>query len=91
MAGRVSRQLKGREITHLALPGETMELFETGAGDAALENAEILLCVDIERLLVDVGDEEVVALKVVGLIARRKIRLPRIHCDWLRCTVTRDP
>jgi hypothetical protein len=60
-----------------------MELLETGAGDAALENAKVLLCIDIERLLVDMGDEEVVVLKVVGLIARRKIRLV-VHCDWRR-------
>jgi hypothetical protein len=73
----------GREGTrvYLALPGETMEFLKTRTGDAALEDTKILLCIYIERLFVDVGDKEVVGLKVVGLIARRKIRLG-IHCDW---------
>lgn len=39
--------------THLALPGETVDLLEACPGDSALEDAEVLFGVDIERLLVD--------------------------------------
>ncbi len=46
----------GSEIeteTHLSLPGEPVHLFETSPGYTPFEDAIVLLCVDVQGLLVD--------------------------------------
>jgi hypothetical protein len=43
---------------HLALPGEAMDLFETSAGYSAFEDAKVLLCIDVEGLIVYVLEFE---------------------------------
>jgi hypothetical protein len=76
----------GEKDTNLALAGETVDLVEAGAGDSALQDAEILLGVDVEglvveRLLMGIGVEEgIVRLAEVELIVDGGI-----HCDgWSR-------
>jgi len=39
-------------LTYLSLPGKPVNLVETGTGDTTFEDAEVLFCVYIERLLV---------------------------------------
>lgn len=52
--GLVRRKMR----MYLALAGEAVDLFEAGAGYSALEDAKVLLCVDIEGLVVDVCELE---------------------------------
>ena len=49
------RGTRGDKGTDFALPGEAVYLLEAGPGDAALEDAKVLLRVYVEGLLVDAG------------------------------------
>lgn len=58
----VARLMKIR----LALARETVKFLETSTCYATLEDAKVLLCIDIERLLVDMVDVVWVGKEVIG-------------------------
>jgi hypothetical protein len=47
------KRILGKGETNLSLARETMDLLETSTSDTALQDTEVLLRVDIERLVVD--------------------------------------
>lgn len=50
---RVQKEWQCARQTDLSLPGQSVDLFESSPRYASFKNAVILLCINVERFLVD--------------------------------------